>query len=100
MGRRFDRPIEVLFAPLLRSLDDTNRDVREEAAAGLAKRRDERVIPALRNMLSQADVSVRVCEAVAQMLGLEPDPPEWAIEDYAEALEKTFPADPTESARR
>jgi hypothetical protein len=34
------------------------------------------------------------------MLGLEPDPPEWAIEDYAEALEKTFPADPTESARR
>jgi HEAT repeat protein len=71
---------------LVRCLDDEDRNVREEAAVGLGKRRDDRVVPALRRMLEEPEVSVRVCEAAAAYLGLEAECEDWAVEDYADAV--------------
>lgn len=77
---------------LLRCLDDEAVDVREEAAIGLAKRKDERVVPKLLKMLAQeaSEVKVRVAEAVVTLLGLEKDPPDWRVGDYEKALRDKF----------
>jgi HEAT repeat protein len=73
---------------LLRCLTDANEDVREEAAVGLGKRRDRRLIPALRTMLEAHDITVRVAEAASALLGMDKDPPEWTAADYRAALAK------------
>lgn len=75
---------------LLRCLEDANDDVREEAAVGLGKRRDERLVPNLLAMLGQAEVTVRVAEAAAALLGLDQDPPGWNTADYKAALLREF----------
>lgn len=71
---------------LLRSLDDENQDVREEAAVGLGKRRDERLLPKLRTMLGDPDFTIRVAQAASALLALDEDPPEWVAADYLAAL--------------
>jgi HEAT repeat protein len=73
---------------LLRCLNDPNEDVREEAAVGLGKRRDPQLIPALRIMLDDPNIKVRVAEAAAALLGMEKDPPDWTAADYRAALAK------------
>ena len=73
---------------LLRCLTDANENVREEAAVGLGKRRDKRLVPALRIMLAADDFSVRVGEAAAALAGMDRDPPEWTAEDYRAAIAK------------
>jgi HEAT repeat protein len=75
---------------LLRCLDDENEDVREEAAIGLGKRQDRRLLPKLFAMLDECDVKVRVAEAAAALLGLDPDPPAWRAADYKAALMNKF----------
>jgi len=75
---------------LLRSLEDANVNVREEAAVGLGKRRDQRLIPVLRAMLNEPELKVRVAEAAAALLGLDKDPPEWGAPDYKAALTSKF----------
>jgi HEAT repeat protein len=75
---------------LLRCLDDPNEDVREEAAVGLGKRQDRRLIPKLRTMLDEPELKVRVAEASAALLGLEQDLWEWAAADYKAALISKF----------
>ncbi len=50
-------------------LADQNEDVREEAMVGLAKRKDERVLPNLLEALQQPSVTVRVTESAHLMLG-------------------------------
>ncbi|HVO97521.1 MAG TPA: HEAT repeat domain-containing protein [Bryobacteraceae bacterium] len=77
---------------LLRCLQDGDVNVREEAAVGLGKRRDERVVPRLLEMLAlgQSEVKVRVAEATVALLGLVQDPPEWGILDYKDALRDKF----------
>jgi HEAT repeat protein len=73
---------------LLRCLEDTDEEVREEAAVGLGKRRDKRLIPALQNMLEEPGLKVRVAEAAAALLGMDQDPPDWTAADYRAALAK------------
>ena len=73
---------------LLRCLTDANENVREEAAVGPGKRRDKRLVPALRIMLAADDFSVRVGEAAAALAGMDRDPPEWTAEDYRAAIAK------------
>jgi HEAT repeat protein len=72
----------------LRCLDDTNENVHEEAAIGLGKRQDQRLIPKLLEMLNDPALKVRVAEAAAALLGLERDPPDWVAEDYKAALKR------------
>jgi HEAT repeat protein len=71
-------------------LDDADEDVREEAAVGLGKRQDERLIPKLKTMLDEPELKCRVAEAAAALLGLDPDPPEWEAADYKAALLRKF----------
>jgi HEAT repeat protein len=75
---------------LLRCLDDTKEEAREEAAVGLGKRQDQRVIPKLVEMLDQPVLKVRVAEAASELLGLDEDPPEWEAADYKAALARKF----------
>lgn len=76
---------------LLLSLDDIDEDVREEAAVGLGKRRDERLLPKLWSMLDGEELKVRVAEAASYLLGLDADPPDWTAEDCKAAPRKQFP---------
>jgi HEAT repeat protein len=76
---------------LLCRLADTDEDVREEAAVGLGRRKDLRLIPTLRSMLGAAVLKERVAEAASALLGLPEDPPDWNASDYRDALNARFP---------
>jgi HEAT repeat protein len=84
----FDSP--EIRETLLRCLEDPNKNVREEAALGLGKRQDQRVLPTLLAWVDKADFSIRVAEAAAALMGLERDPPEWTAEDFKPALKEKF----------
>jgi HEAT repeat protein len=71
---------------LLQCLDDEDENVREEAAVGLAKRHDSRVMPKLLAMLDEPEVGPRVNEAAAALLGLDSEPSDWTPADYKSAL--------------
>ncbi len=57
-------------AVLLTCLTHADENVREEAAVGLGKRGDLRLLPVLRAMLDGPELDVRVAEAGAALLGL------------------------------
>jgi HEAT repeat protein len=71
-------------------LEDANEDVREEAAVGLGKRHDQRLIPKLWAMLDEPELASRVAEAAAALMGLDSDPAEWVVADYKAALLAKF----------
>ncbi len=75
---------------LLRSLEDANINVRDEAALGLGKRRDQRLIPFIWEMLNEPELRVRVAQAAAAFPGLDEGPPEWEASDYKDALRTKF----------
>jgi HEAT repeat protein len=75
---------------LFRRLHDASTDVRQEAMAGLGKRRDERVVPFLIEALDRPPVSDCVIEASFQMLGMDADRDDRGTDDYAEALRSRF----------
>jgi HEAT repeat protein len=75
---------------LYRCLNDADDDVREEAAVGLGKRRDKRLIPALRAMLNNSEITDRIAEATTELLDLAEAPREWAPADYKAALSAKF----------
>jgi hypothetical protein len=75
---------------LIRCLDDEDEDVREEAAVGLGRRRDQRLIPRLWKMLDEPELKIRTAEAAAALLGFEQDPPERIAADYKVALRSKF----------
>jgi len=77
-------------AALARALDDSNEDVREEALAGLAKRKDPRALPPLLDALQHEAVTDRVIDAACSLLGMERERKEWTTADYAEALRAKF----------
>jgi HEAT repeat protein len=57
---------------LIRRLDDVDEDVREEAIVGLAKRRDDRVVPMICQILDNPEIiSYRAEEAARFLLDLE-----------------------------
>ena len=70
--------------------DDSDVYVREEAAVGLGKRQDVRLLPKLTTMLDLPVLKERVAEAASALLGLREDPPDWGAEDYRRALEESF----------
>jgi HEAT repeat protein len=75
---------------LFERIADPDEDVREEAAVGLRKRQDLRLLPALRGRLHDEVLKVRVAEAASALLGLAEDPEEWKAEDYKRALDDKF----------
>jgi len=85
-----DHDSHELRDALCRRLKDGHADVREEAMAGLAKRLDTRVLPALLDALEQPSVSDCVVEASCALLGLDHDRKEWSGRDYASALRERF----------
>jgi HEAT repeat protein len=76
---------------LVRALSDLNKDVREEAVVGSAKRKELRVLTPLLTALEQSTVSDRIIEAAYTLLGMETDRKDWSARDYAAALEQRFP---------
>jgi HEAT repeat protein len=76
---------------LLSRLSDTDEDVREEAAVGLGRRKDQRLLTPLRVMLDAPELKERVAEAAAALLGLSEDPADWKASDYRNALHERFP---------
>jgi len=77
-------------AIFLASLLDADEDVREEAAAALAKRGDVRVLPALWKMLEGPGINSRIAEASSHLLGFERERKDWTEHDYREALRDKF----------
>jgi HEAT repeat protein len=82
---------DALFSRLI----DPNEEVREEAIVGLAKRKDQRVIPALRDALTthesgDSDVRMRISEAADYMLGIEEESRDWGAVQYLAALQERF----------
>ena len=90
LGVQGDADSPEIREALLRCLDDEDEGVREEAARGLGKRGDQRLLPKLLTMLDECDVKVRVAEAATELLGLARDPPEWGAADYKAALIEKF----------
>ncbi|MGH9535359.1 MAG: HEAT repeat domain-containing protein [Terriglobales bacterium] len=75
---------------LLRCVSDPDSDVCEEAAVALGQRHDLRVLPRLRAMLDCPEITVRVAEAAAALLELEPAPADWTVAEYQSALRARF----------
>jgi len=76
---------------LVRCLGDANEDVAEEAACGLGKRHDQRVIPKLLAMLDDSELSPRAQETVASLLGLDwADLDKWTPTECRAALADKF----------
>jgi HEAT repeat protein len=71
-------------------LTDADRDVREEALCGLAKRHDERALPALVAELSQADPAHRAFEAAEAFLDCAPEEERQSPNEYIAALKERF----------
>jgi HEAT repeat protein len=90
LGVQGDADSPEIRQALLRCLDDSNEEAREESAVGLGKRKDQRLIPKLLEMLNQPELKIRVALAAAALLGLDKDPPEWEAADYKAALADKF----------
>ena len=90
LGSLSDADSDEVREGLLRNLEDPHKDVREEAMAGLGKRRDRRVLSSLLRALGQSDVSNCVIEAADLMLGLREERKGWKSSDYAAALRHEF----------
>ena len=90
LGNQGDCDSNEIREALLRRLSDSNEHVRQEAMAGLAKRRDQRVLRCLLETLDNPPVSECVIEAAYQMLGMEKNGAGWDPEDYAIALRERF----------
>lgn len=75
---------------LFERLGDSNDDVREEALAGLCKRRDRRALPSLIAALEQPSVTDRVADAACAMLDVQAGRGERRPADYASALRDRF----------
>ena len=75
---------------LLRRLSDEDDETREEAMAGLAKRRDISIIPAVIAELDEPPANLPVLDAAASLLDIEEDLDDWDEGKYAAALRHRF----------
>lgn len=90
LGVQGDKDSEEIREALACRLDDSCQEAREEAIAGLAKRRDLRALPHLLAALDDEWTSVPIIDAACEFLGLEKEEKTWTTEDYAEALRKRY----------
>jgi HEAT repeat protein len=90
LGVQGDFDSEEIRDALCQRLTDSDRDVREEALVGLAKRKDERVLPSLIGELSQSEISYRVKEAAEALLGQNEPRDNLTPSDYALVLRNRF----------
>lgn len=75
---------------LVARLDDSFEDARQEAIVGLARLKDERVVPALELTLEQPEVPEIIIEAALEMLGLSESDEAWTPANCAAELRKRF----------
>lgn len=94
VGDLGDRDSSEIREALSRSLNDDDRDAREEAILGLANRHDMRVLPYLINELEEPSIGPRLVEAACTLLGFETAREQWSGEDYVRALRERFPSMP------
>jgi HEAT repeat protein len=95
LGNLSDADSTEIRDALFARLNDSNEDVREEAIVGLAKRKDERVLPALiaalhESALDGPGVTMLTIEAADAMLDLQNERTDWSGADYAAALRERF----------
>ncbi len=92
LGVMSDADAPEIRDALARRLDDAFLDARQEAIAGLAKRRDRRVLPALIAALETPDEATRVViDAACAMLGLKEESGTPEPSDLAAALRARYP---------
>ena len=80
---------------LFQRISDPNKHVREEAIIGLAKRKDQRVLPALTAALMQPELddpraTMMTIEAAYLILGFDEERKDWGAAEYITALREQF----------
>jgi HEAT repeat protein len=93
LGVLGDADSDLIRTALLRCLEDDDENVREEAAVGLAKRGELKVLPKLLEMLVGWPLPPRAAEAAATLLGMNELPVEWDADEYKAALRSKFQLD-------
>ena len=89
LGQLSDADSAEIRDAFARRLDDPFIDVRVEAMAGLAKRRDPRALPPLIRQLDHLPEGLNgVIEAGLAWLGMKDMPPGWTAQDLADALRR------------
>lgn len=91
LGTLSDLDSSEIREQLAAALNDPFDDVRLEALAGLAKRRDARCVELLIANLEQPEVDEAILEDACMMLGQADAPEEWEPADYVAALRQRFP---------
>lgn len=91
LGTLSDLDSSGMREQLAAALNDPFEDVRLEALAGLAKRRDARCLPLLIANLDQPEVDEAIVEDACMMLGHADPPDGWKPADYLASLRERFP---------
>jgi HEAT repeat protein len=91
LGTQSRADSEAIRDALIDRLSDTDEDTRAEAAVGLAKRKDLRVIPVVLEELDRDEYGVLYEEAASHLLGLDDvKPKDWESWRYIEELRARF----------
>jgi HEAT repeat protein len=90
LGVQGDLDSDEIREALHQRLTDPFRNVREEALAGLSKRKDQRALPTLISALQESETSDAVVEAAEEFLSSEERSADRTAGDYAAALKKKF----------
>jgi HEAT repeat protein len=90
LGVQGDLDSDEIRDALWQRTTDLDRNVREEALAGLGKRKDRRSLPAIIAELNQPKISDCVIEAAESFLGKGEDRQNWRPGDYVATLKKQF----------
>jgi HEAT repeat protein len=91
LGTQSEADSEAIRGALFERLPDTDQDTRAEAAVGLAKRKDLRVLPVVLEELDRDEYGVLYEEAASFLLGLDGvKPKDWESWRYIEELRTRF----------
>jgi HEAT repeat protein len=95
LGQLGDTDSAEIRDTLLLRISDPNEDVREEALLGLARRKEQRVLPTLIATLEKAHannsgIPMRVLDAADALLDLDHEREDWSLGQYAAALRDRF----------